>query len=666
MTGYSELEKLIAPITSDADAQKKLCAHLCELFSVLDPAAVGEAYKTALEKNDIPGAVRACARYFREKPECTVPSLAANGPYDKTEADNASVGIMREINIDYTFPDGKIDFLFDPTGIRGPRNNEWLWQFNRHGYWHSMARAYADTKNEFYAEAFERQLLAWIIQTDIPEHWNGAGSAWRTIECGIRLLATWIPAIQSFRKSERFSDLALLLMLASMHRQSRHLTLHPTGGNWLMIEMNGVYAFTSVYPEFTDAAEDRKTSAARLTEELAKQFLPDGLQYELSPDYHSGVVNCVCNIYELAKAAGKEDELPSAFVGMMENAVRASVLLSTPALTQPRTNDTYTIPTQRIVRRVASLLPSLPEYDYILSKRQKGTPPAGETPSAYLPYSGFCAMRTDWSADAAYLCFDVGPLGMAHIHQDKLNINVYKGSEELIFDDGGGQYEQSAVREYAISAYDHNTVLVDGLAQNRTEPKRYTEPMDAGWISNDRFDYAFGVYDDAFGAERTKPAVHKREVRFCRPGFFVVADTLTSADGLTHDYELLFHLDTLHITQADGYDGALLSDYGKTYDILLLPLWKDGEDAWQIVSGRTEPSYRGWYFGRNDETMHPASTVSRIAAGVRDHRFVTLLFPVERNRPETFPTVRTLSEYEVQVTFGGKTDTVDIRNLAKD
>lgn len=120
-----------------------------------------------------------------------------------------------------------------------------------------------------------------------------------------------------------------------------------------------------------------------------------------------------------------------------------------------------------------------------------------------------------------------------------LNIHLYRGDEELIYDDGGGQYEISEARNYALSSLAHNTVSVDSLPQNRTAPYQYTEPYDAHFVSCDAFDYAEGVYDDAFG--QTKPASHMRQVRFCKPGFFVVRDTLLSMDGDAHDYELLFH-----------------------------------------------------------------------------------------------------------------------------
>ena len=108
-----------------------------------------------------------------------------------------------------------------------------------------------------------------------------------------------------------------------------------------------------------------------------------------------------------------------------------------------------------------------------------------------------------------------------------------------------------------------NVVLVDGLAQSRTTPKQSESAIDAGWVTNDSFDYAQATYDGTSGAGQSRPAPHKREVRFCKPDFFVVTDTLVSLDGNEHAYEVLFHLDTTKVKQLDEYKNVVISDIGR-------------------------------------------------------------------------------------------------------
>ena len=295
---------LIRAVGSVADGEKtaeKYAAHLRELFDALREEAIGGDFSEALARGDAEKAVRSCAAHFRAGPDDALP-VAAQFRFDRNTAERAVRGAVRVIGIDWEFPDGRIDYLFDPTALRGARNHEWLWQLNRHAFWLHMAEAYRESGNEACASAFERQLLDWIAQTDCPrEAWNAPGSAWRTIECGIRLMGSWPIALRVFRHASAFSDVSLLLMLASMRRQALHLLAHPTRANWLMMECCGVFTFAALYPEFREAEAFAKTACARFFAEMEAQILPDGMHNELSPDYQSVVWNCAANLYEIAR-----------------------------------------------------------------------------------------------------------------------------------------------------------------------------------------------------------------------------------------------------------------------------------------------------------------------------------------------------------------------------
>ena len=652
MKSLDKFLNLVSPIAENDGIAEKYAAHLAEFFEYIDPFRISEDLADLLKAEDYERAVAVCADYFRNRPDFSMSSLAFVGNYSVELADNASVGKMREINIDWEFEDGRIDYLFDPTEIHGPRNHEWLWQFNRHSYWRSMACAYRDSMDEKYAKAFRYQMLAWIAQTDIPDNWNGPGSAWRTIECGLRLLGSWPVSFDSFKKSKNLDDVSLLLMIASMHRQSLHLVAHPTGGNWLMMESNGVYTFSALFDEFRDSKENRNLAAERLIVQTERQILPDGMHDELSPDYQGVVFGCASNFYCLAQELGMKGEISAKLEELLKRTAHASILLSTPAFTQPKTNDTYLIHTEKRTLSAAEMFGNLPEYAFVNTKRAEGAPPAGETASAFLPYAGFAVMRSDWSADAAYLCFDVGPLGMGHMHQDKLNIILFKGDEELLYDDGGGQYEISPARNYGLSSFSHNVILVDGRPQDRRTPLRSENAIDASWITNEQFDYAKGVYDDVWGGG-VKPATHTREVRFCKPGFFCVKDTMTSTDGNAHNYDLMLHMDTTSVKEIAEYPNATITEFGRKYELVAIPV-DENSNAVKLstVSGQTTPIYQGWYNGRNESNLHPAITVMRRVTQVKDFKFTTLLFPVAAGDP--MPVVRRRDDGKIDVEFEGK------------
>lgn len=599
------------------------------LFRGLGTDSCGRAVKLAIERNDRAEAIRLIAAHFRKRPRALGYS-AAPAAHSRETADRACRGDVTVVNIDWQFPDGVVDWHFNPTDRKGPANPEWLLQLNRMSFWTHMAEAYHVTKDETYARAFRRQLRDWIATTEPQGSGNLHRSTWRTIEAGLRLMGPWPQAFERFRTSPSLTDEDLCLMLGSMYEQAHHLMAHPTGQNWLLMEMNGVYSFAARFPEFGEAEMLRRESARVLGREMAQQFLPDGYQYELSPDYHLVAYSCFANAYELDRLARRRGELPTDYGRLLENAAQAVLDLSTPGFVLPRCNDCFTISTDRYMGSAVRFFPKRLDFLWLASHRAKGQAPAGESASRLLPYAGYAALRSGWDADATYLMFDFGPLSRGHWHQDKLNVNLWKGDEELVFDDGGGQYESSRERGYAVSAHDHNTLLVDGRGQCRKGPLMMTKPIVCGWKTSARRDEIFGVYDQEFEGG-VKPAVQRREIVFDKPADRItVSDTVTSSDGKAHTYELLFQLDTTNVAvAADGK--SLRADYGAGRK-WALEMTFEGVDAVTPVSGRKTPSLAGWFIGRNDLTNHVATTVFVKAAQKKDHVFKTTLHPVPATR----------------------------------
>ncbi len=559
------------------------------------------------------------------------PLLTADSS-DNAVADRAVEGEVTVVGIPWRFPGGAIDWRFNPTAEEGPFNPEWTWQLNRMSFWTQMAKAYEVTRDEKYARAFARQLRDWLDQTGgVPPGTRDdtAGSTFRTIEEGLRLMWSWRDAWLAFRESPSFSPPLRDRFVQSMRAQAEHLLAHRSHVNWLLMEMNGVHSFASLFPDFPESGEWRREAARSFAEAVRGQLLPDGLQCELSPDYHLVLWMCAAQLFRRARDGGTLGDLPADFSGLLERAAEGPLSMMTPSFVQPRFNDCYTIPAARVLGPASEFFPGRLDFLWGATHGREGRPPAGATASRLLPYAGFAAMRSGWDADATYLAFDFGPLGVGHWHQDKLSFTLWKGGEELVFDDGGGQYEDSPERRYGVSGYDHNVLLVDGLAQNRTEPRRNASPEGAGWSSTPKRDFARGVYDQGFGPEERRLAVHVREIEFLKPDRFVVTDRISSADGRAHDYEILFQLDTTD-TEISADGRTLLAHYGRKWD-LSITVVEGGEIV--TATGQRTPRLSGWFIGRNDLSNHPATTVSIRAPGRMDHVFRTVLSPVPAATP---------------------------------
>ena len=647
---------------------------LSQLFEQLDPQKMGESYRKALAAKDTDAMVNAAAEHFRNRAAIPTRKTLLEATGSVRTADRAVNADVTVVDIPWKFSDGNIDWRFNPTAQRLPVNHEWLWQLNRMYFWNDMCSAYLKTGNEKYAQAFNRQLRSWISIAGYPpaENWNAPGSIWRTIETGLRLMTSWSNAFETFRKSPSLSDENLCLMLSAMHRHAVHLQLHhKEKRNWLLMEMSGLYNFAVRFPEFKEHKTMREYAVKKFSCAIMEQILPDGFHSELSPDYHGVMTSCALTFIHIAKTQGIAAELPEEFMAVLEKSFNTVLDTAPPGLTSPRTNDCGTIKIARKMADAAELFPHRKDFLWAATGRKEGIEPASTpTASRFLPFSGFAVMRSNWKRDALFCIFDAGPLGEGHMHQDKLNINIYKGDEELICDDGGGHYENSVFRQYGVSAASHNTILIDGLVQSRKEPLKVDRAIDANWITNDKFDYAKSSYDGEFGALKlsrktsgsslSKPAVHTREVRFYKPDFFCVQDTLQSSDGKEHSYEMRLQLDTPAMKKVSGISGAWISDFKRKYDILIIPLFPD-EVTISHLSGAKKPVMAGWFVGRDG--VRKSSTLAITASEKKDFRFATLLIPIKKG--EKLPEIIKSVKNSFTLKWKKRTHTIDLDQLAK-
>ena len=129
-------------------------ALLHELFAELDPAVMGSGYRKALQTGDEKELIRATAQFFRSRKESAYCKSIDCSGCTLQEADRAAAGDVTVINIPWQFPNGKIDWFFNPTKAAPPVNHEWLWQLNRMNFWRDLVTAYRETSDEKFAKSF--------------------------------------------------------------------------------------------------------------------------------------------------------------------------------------------------------------------------------------------------------------------------------------------------------------------------------------------------------------------------------------------------------------------------------------------------------------------------------------------------------------------------------
>ena len=103
MERIEQLKEIVKSVTDDTLAIDKYAAHLDALIEQIVPERISGDYISAINANNFEVACKVLAEHYRNKDSAAVPSLTANGRFDKASADRAIDGYAREVNIDWKF-----------------------------------------------------------------------------------------------------------------------------------------------------------------------------------------------------------------------------------------------------------------------------------------------------------------------------------------------------------------------------------------------------------------------------------------------------------------------------------------------------------------------------------------------------------------------------------
>ncbi|MCE0499196.1 MAG: heparinase II/III family protein [Methylacidiphilales bacterium] len=651
-----------------------------ELFDALDLTQPGlEAVQAAVSRHDLAVALAELARYFRTR--TSVPwkfdphAVDHNVPYNKQKADDAVLGRVQPdlLPLWHSFPDGKIDWFYNAT-FHTPGeapNTAWQLQLVRMAWWTSLGSAYRATGDERYAQAWVRQFRSFAAQCPVvAENWNADGSAWRTLETGIRMSGSWPEAYHSFLLSPSFTDADLLLFLYLCREHAQFLEAHNTGGNWITMEMSGLYTVGALFPEFKQAREWRDYAFRRMSEQESIQLLPDGAQFELATGYHTVAIDNFLILADIAKLTGRVAEIPRDYITTLQKSFDYDMYMMTPDRFLPHFNDSWYVDIKGPLRRALQYFPRRKDYLWLTSDGKKGKPPV-ET-SHQFPWAGYYVMRSGWDREANYLIFRAGPLGAGHQHQDCLNLLIWPFGRELLFGSSGGSYEVSKWRTYATSTYAANSVIIDGLTQMRPmvgkdprqDPNRVSPvPIDAHWQSTPVFDFASGTYASDYGrpAEppwsntstsqpKSRPATHHRDVLFLKPDLYVVADRLVPNDTSVHQYQARWQLLTTQSRIDPSTDTLVTTDPGRP-NLAIVPLLGDGLTV-TSASAQELPDILGWNVRKDMAPEYvPATTLLHTRQGTGVQNFLTLFLPLKAGAPNPVTSVKSTGPGAALVTL---------------
>ncbi len=485
---------------------------------------------------------------------------------------------------------------------------QWTIAWNRHGHWNSLARAYDASGEEKYAQEFAFELSEWLQQ--IPLFLNQSvsfllgteyepGRLSHFLDAGIRLSGSWWESFEVFRRSKAVTPEIMLKFFDGVIQQAEYLADERACdiyGNWGAAAAAGLLTAAVMLPECSLARHWKAVAIERIRRILDAQFYPDGAQIELTPTYQCGAVEHIVSALELAEVNGVVVE--GIDRKRFEQIFDYMLKIATPNRTAPAFNDSPWKPLQQIFRTAHRLFPKRRDFLWFASDGQEGQQP--EEKSIFLPYAGYAIMRTGYSDADYYTAFDVGPFGFSHQHEDKLNFVISFGKTVLLSEAGVYNYDYSPRHLYALSSRAHNVILVDGLPQRRADKKETymaSNPLDAGWISNDEFDYARGRYSDGYSNGEIEVSVtHEREIQFYKKEpRWSITDTLVPEDETEHSYEVLFHFDADTLCYHPKQNSIIAERNGKR---MIIKPSCGFQGSVRIITGQMEPEVQGW--GRVD------------------------------------------------------------------
>ena len=457
-----------------------------------------------------------------------------------------------------------------------------LWEVNRLAHLITLARAYAVTYDDRFAQSACAQIASWREQNP-----PGRGANWAcAMEVALRAV-NLLAVFEIMRRSAQASEEWLRAFLEMFDQHGAHIRRNLefsfiSTSNHYLSDVVGLFWLGVMLPELKDAGEWRAFALREILREMDKQALADGADFEASTGYHRLVLELFLYTFILARANDVEiDERYWKKLRLMLDYVRAYLR---PEGRAPLIGDTDSGQILPLRKRAGDDHAYVLALGAVLFDEPRFKQEAKEMPEELLWILGEDGVKryeslpliaesvgSEGFADAGtyimrerdlYLLFNASGSGLmgrgSHGHNDALSIEVSACGTSFIVDPGTYVYSADLNERgrFRSTAY-HSTVEVDGVEQNSTEVTlpfvigNEAEPRALRWETNAERDTVVAEHD---GYRRlAQPVTHRREAQFDkRKRLWIIEDSLTGAGE--HLFSFRFHFaDGLKIdVRADG------------------------------------------------------------------------------------------------------------------
>ncbi|MCC7517874.1 MAG: alginate lyase family protein [Verrucomicrobiae bacterium] len=402
---------------------------------------------------------------------------------------------------------------------------------------------------------------------------------------------------------------------------------HYNKNHSLIIADHGV-VLSVLCSELRCAAPMRERYFEHFRRSLGVQFLPDGVQWELSTIYHMICYQRLTEATSMCEKAGIP--VPPDLTGWRRRIMTVGARYLTPHGRvfnfndggMPGTVDAIGRPDDTFVSLILREGPSL-DANEALALATNGRQGAIFPPYSHaMPWAGHFILRDGPGPESTGLAFDAGPLGMGHAHEDALTLTMTSFGKTLLADLGSGAYDNTLpMRGYSMSTEGHSTICVDGCGQaGAWFPEtwsRKTSLEGRHWFGR-AVQFVAGEYGLGYGDEGAVRVEHRRAVLLVNGAYVVVFDRLLGEGE--HLLESRFVFNALPWRETER---GLRTTSG-TGDLDVRAIWPVAL-AREVACGQEKP-FAGWVI-RGLYGQEPAPRLTFSAKVPLPACWVTLLTP---------------------------------------
>lgn len=612
-----------------------------KLFDIIDLSYPGlEKAKEFYDAELYYDAAKAILDYYRQRTDIKNPSISliniTVSEDDKLKANFALDNNRFFVNNYYEDAstkkpyslnkEGKIDWTFKPDGA----DDEYQKQLHRHQWFVPQAKVYRTTNDEKYIQSWISVYKDWLISNPMPESGTN-NTTWWQLQVAERTVSQ-TQLFDYYKNSVNFTPEWFSEFMCHFAEHADFLVKYPytQGGNILISQANALAFAGVLFPEFRNASVWMNAGYSILDEEVKKQFLDDGMHYELDFSYH---ISAIADFYETIKLSEANPSitgnLPADFNTSLHKAAQIVMHFTFPNFFDsksggylvPGFNDTRQSSWTRSVltrnyNRYVEMFPDDQELLYMGTAGKQGKQPDFD-PKSFIS-SGYYILRNGWEKSSTMMILSNNYSEEAikvwsHKQPDNGTFELYHNGRNFFPDTGVYSYYTSggdnSSREWYRQTKVHNTMTLDG--KNITEAKG--KSLKITTVNNVEI-----IAFENLGYSNLK---HRRYIFYVNKSFFVLVDEgIGSASGTIN----------LNFNLCEGNDNEVIIDtnQNKAYTAFSdgnnMLIQTFGNNVITTASSNGKVSYTPGV-----EAARKAFSVNMTKTAEQTSRYITVLYPVD-------------------------------------